>query len=104
MNHEKTLFKNLTNDGPDQAMEQHTRITPPSKWPKLHLGELWAYRDLLWILAWRDIKVRYKQTMLGAAWAILQPLLTMVVFSLIFGDVAQLSTEGIPFPILTYTV
>jgi lipopolysaccharide transport system permease protein len=82
---------------------QKTHITPPSKWPKLHLGELWAYRDLLWILAWRDIKVRYKQTMLGAAWAILQPLLTMVVFSLIFGRVAQLPTEGIPYPIFTFT-
>lgn len=77
-------------------------VKPPSPWPSLHLRELWEYRDLLLILVWRDIKVRYKQTTLGAAWAILQPLLTMVVFSLLFGRVAKLPSEGIPYPIFTF--
>ncbi len=80
-----------------------TVVSPPSPWPSLHLGELWEYHDLLFILAWRDIKVRYKQTALGAAWAILQPLLTMVVFSLLFGGIAKLPSEGIPYPIFTFT-
>jgi lipopolysaccharide transport system permease protein len=77
-------------------------VTPPSHWPSINLKELLEYRDLLFILAWRDIKVRYKQTTLGAAWAILQPLLTMVVFSLLFGVAAKLPSEGIPYPIFTY--
>jgi lipopolysaccharide transport system permease protein len=79
-----------------------TIITPPSRFPTLDLKELWEARDLLLILAWRDIKVRYKQTTLGAAWAVLQPLLTMVVFSLLFGVAAKLPSEGIPYPIFTY--
>lgn len=80
-----------------------TVVNPASRWPALNVGELWEYRDLLWILVWRDIKVRYKQTGLGAAWAIMQPLLTMVVFSLLFGYIAKLPSEGIPYPIFTYT-
>ncbi len=80
-----------------------TWIKPPSRLPTLGLGEIWEYRDLLLILAWRDIKVRYKQTALGAAWAVLQPLLTMVVFSLLFGGIAKLPSEGIPYPIFTFT-
>ena len=87
----------------EKLILNYTKITPPTKWPSLRLKELWDYRDLLWILAWRDIKVRYKQTVLGAAWAVLQPLLTMIVFSLIFGRVAQLPSEGIPYPIFTFT-
>lgn len=82
---------------------QRNLIRPPSRWPTLHLGELWEYRDLLFILIWRDIKVRYKQTALGAAWAVLQPLLTMVLFSLLFGRLAGLPSEGIPYPIFTFT-
>jgi lipopolysaccharide transport system permease protein len=80
-----------------------TVVTPPSRWPTFNFKELWEYRDLLSILAWRDIKVRYKQTTLGAAWAVLQPLLTMVVFSLLFGVAAKLPSEGIPYPIFTFT-
>ncbi|HVP21526.1 MAG TPA: ABC transporter permease [Anaerolineaceae bacterium] len=80
-----------------------THIRPPSPWPSLRIGEVWEYRDLLFILAWRDIKVRYKQTTLGAAWAVLQPILTMVVFSLLFGGIAHLPSEGIPYPIFTFT-
>jgi lipopolysaccharide transport system permease protein len=78
-------------------------IEPSHGWLDLNLKDLLRYRELLFFLAWRDIKVRYKQTFLGAAWAILQPLLTMGVFSIIFGKLANLPSEGIPYPIFTYT-
>lgn len=68
----------------------------------LDLGDFWAHRDLLYFLAWRDVKVRYKQTVLGAAWAILQPLLTMVVFTLLFGRLARVPSEGEPYAIFSY--
>jgi homopolymeric O-antigen transport system permease protein len=83
--------------------EAHIVIEPPRGWAALDLKELWQYRELLFFLAWRDIKLRYKQTALGAAWAILQPLLTMIVFSVIFGELAKLPSDGIPYPIFTYT-
>src|SRR5438477_5255287 len=67
------------------------------------LRELWAYRDLLYFLVWRDVKVRYKQTALGAAWAIIQPFFTMVVFSIFFGSLAKVPSDGIPYPIFAYT-
>jgi lipopolysaccharide transport system permease protein len=67
------------------------------------LGELWEYRELLYFLTWRDIKVRYKQTVLGAAWAIIQPFFTMVVFSLFFGRLAGIPSDGIPYPLFAYT-
>ncbi len=79
----------------------HTRILPASR-PTLGIKELWAYRELLYFMVWRDIKVRYKQTLLGAAWAILQPLLTMLVFSLFFGKLAGLPSDGIPYPIFSF--
>jgi lipopolysaccharide transport system permease protein len=81
----------------------HIVIEPPKGWAPLHLGELWKFRELLLFLTWRDIKVRYKQTALGAAWAVLQPVLTMVAFSIIFGGLAKLPSEGIPYPIFTFT-
>jgi lipopolysaccharide transport system permease protein len=84
------------------AAKPQTVVVPPSRFPSFNLKEIWEARDLLFILAWRDIKVRYKQTTLGAAWAVLQPLLTMVVFSLLFGVAAKLPSEGIPYPIFTY--
>ena len=71
-------------------------------WPTLNLRELWAYRDLLYFLAWRDIKVRYKQTVMGAGWAIVQPFLTMVVFSIFFGRLANIPSDGVPYPIFSY--
>jgi lipopolysaccharide transport system permease protein len=77
-------------------------IEPPHGWPLPSLRELSSYRELLFFLAWRDIKVRYKQTAIGAAWAILQPFLTMVVFSLIFGNLLGVPSEGIPYPIFAY--
>ncbi len=81
----------------------HIVIEPPRKWVALELLDLWRYRDLLYFLTWRDIKVRYKQTALGAAWAIIQPFLTMVVFSVIFGALAKLPSEGLPYPIFSFT-
>jgi len=79
-----------------------TIIRPPKKGLDLDLGALWQYRELLFFLAWRDIKVRYKQTALGAAWAVLQPVLTMALFSLIFGYLGGLPSEGIPYPVFTF--
>jgi lipopolysaccharide transport system permease protein len=77
-------------------------IEPSHGWVNLHLKDIWLYRELLFFLIWRDVKVRYKQTALGASWAILQPFLTMVVFSLFFGRLAQLDSEGLPYPIFNY--
>jgi lipopolysaccharide transport system permease protein len=78
-------------------------IEPPRGWSRLELRALFDYRELLFFLIWRDIKVRYKQTVLGAAWAILQPLLTMVVFSLFFGKLAGMPSDGVPYPIFSFT-
>jgi lipopolysaccharide transport system permease protein len=78
-------------------------ILEPSKfWVALDLRSLWAYRELLYFLTWRDVKVRYKQTVLGAAWAIIQPLLTMLIFTLFFGQLAGVPSDGIPYPIFAY--
>jgi lipopolysaccharide transport system permease protein len=74
----------------------------PGGWPSLNLRELWAYRGLLYFFVWRDIKVRYKQTILGGLWAIIQPLFTMVVFSIIFGRLAGVPSEGIPYPVFSF--
>lgn len=77
-------------------------IKPSRSWVALNLPDLWQYRDLLYILALRDIKVRYKQTVLGAAWAIIQPLFTMLIFSVFFGRLAGIPSEGIPYPLFAY--
>jgi lipopolysaccharide transport system permease protein len=78
------------------------RIEPARGWVALHLRELWEYRELLYFLTWRDIKVRYKQTVLGASWAIIQPLFTMVVFSVVFGRLAKVPSDGLPYPIFSF--
>jgi lipopolysaccharide transport system permease protein len=78
------------------------RVQPLRGWASLRLQELWEYRELLYFLTWRDIKVRYKQTLLGAAWAILQPLMTMAVFSLFFGNLANIGSDGHPYPIFSF--
>jgi lipopolysaccharide transport system permease protein len=78
------------------------RIAPSKGWVSLQLKELYAYRELLYFLIWRDIKVRYKQTALGAAWAIIQPFFTMVVFSLFFGRLAKIQSDGLPYPVFAY--
>jgi lipopolysaccharide transport system permease protein len=77
-------------------------IEPQGRWTSLKLGELWSYRELLYFLAWRDIKVRYKEAALGASWAILQPLLTMLIFSLFFGRLAKVPSDGIPYPLFSF--
>lgn len=78
-------------------------LRPSRGWIALNLKELWIFRELIYFMTWRDIKVRYKQTVLGAAWAILQPLINMVVLTFIFGNLAKLSTDNIPRPIFTFT-
>ncbi len=83
--------------------EPQVLILEPSKgFFRLKLGDLWEYRELLYFLVWRDVKVRYKQTVLGAAWAILQPLMTMVVFSIFFGRFAKMPSDGIPYPVFAF--
>jgi len=78
------------------------RIEPSRGWISLRLDELWEYRELLYFLAWRDIKIRYKQTALGAAWAIIQPFFTMVIFSIFFGRLAGIPSDGVPYPIFSF--
>ncbi|MGE5072277.1 MAG: ABC transporter permease [Anaerolineae bacterium] len=78
-------------------------IKPSSGFTALNLRDLWIYRELILFMIWRDIKVRYKQTLLGAAWAVIQPVLTMLIFNFVFGTVAKVPTEGIPYPIFSYT-
>ncbi len=77
-------------------------VKPSSGWRFLDLAELWHYRELVVFLAWRDISVRYKQTALGAAWALIQPLFLMLVFTLVFGVIAKLPSDGIPYPLFAY--
>jgi lipopolysaccharide transport system permease protein len=77
-------------------------LTPSTGWVSLNLHRLWEYRELLYFLSWRDIKVRYKQTALGAAWAIIQPFMTMAVFSLFFGTLAKIPSDGIPYPLFVF--
>jgi lipopolysaccharide transport system permease protein len=79
-----------------------TIIAPSSGWASPDLRELWTYRELLYFLVWRDIKVRYKQTALGASWAVIQPFFTMVVFSLFFGHLARVPSDGVPYPIFSF--
>src|SRR5246500_502743 len=78
------------------------RIEPPRGWLDLRLGEVWAYRELLYFFVWRDVKVRYKQTVIGVAWVVLQPLLTMGVFTLFFGRLARLPSDGLPYPVFVF--
>jgi lipopolysaccharide transport system permease protein len=80
----------------------HLRIERSQGFVQIKIKELWEYRELLYFLIWRDIKVRYKQTALGVLWAIIQPVMTMVVFSIFFGKLGKLSSDGIPYPIFTF--
>jgi lipopolysaccharide transport system permease protein len=79
------------------------RIEPSRGWASVKLSELWAYRELLYFLVWRDVKVRYKQTVIGIGWTILQPLTTMVIFTLIFSHFAKIPSDGLPYPVFAYT-
>ena len=79
------------------------RIEPPRGWFDVHLAEVWAYRELLYFFVWRDVKVRYKQTVIGVAWVVLQPLLTMGIFTLFFGRLAKLPSDGLPYPVFYFS-
>ncbi|MDQ4121035.1 MAG: ABC transporter permease [Acidobacteriota bacterium] len=100
----KTGGKSFANpQAADSLPEKPVVVIEPSKsWVALNLRDLWQYRDLLYILMLRDIKVRYKQTALGAAWAIIQPLFTMLIFTLFFGRLAGMPSDGIPYPLFAY--
>lgn len=87
---------------PHDARVPTVIIQPTQGWQALQLGELWQYRELLYFLIWRDVKVRYKQTQLGIAWALIPPFVTMLVFSLIFGNLAKIDSDGVPYPIFSF--
>ena len=84
------------------SQENRVVVQPPGRWPRIDWREVWRYRELLYFLTWRDVKVRYKQTVLGVGWAFLQPFLKLVVFSAVFGKLARLDSEGFPYPIFVY--
>jgi lipopolysaccharide transport system permease protein len=92
------LFSSLVNEVPVSRIV----IQPRQGLFHLELGSVWLYRELLYFLAWREIKVRYKQTVLGAMWAILQPLLTMIIFTIVFGNFAKIPSDGLPYPLFAY--
>ncbi len=77
-------------------------LRPSKGWVPVNLGDLWRFRELVFFMTWRDLKVRYKQTLLGASWAVLQPFLTMVVFSIFFGGLAKMPSDNVPYPIFSY--
>jgi lipopolysaccharide transport system permease protein len=103
-----SLFQSVSNssistdDDPAYAESTELVIRPQAGWIKIDWKELVAYRELLWFLVWRDILVRYKQTVLGSAWAILQPLTMMLTFTIIFGRIANLPAEGLPYPVFVF--
>jgi lipopolysaccharide transport system permease protein len=82
---------------------RHSALEPPARWSGLQLAELWTYRALLYILAWRDVKVRYKQAALGAVWAALQPVVMMGIFTLVFSRIGNVSSQGVPYPVFAFT-
>ncbi len=86
-----------------EAAPEIVRIRPSAGWRSLNLVELWRYRELLWFMAMRDVKLRYKQTALGVAWAVIQPLSTVVVFSIFFGLLAKVPSDGFPYPLFALT-
>ncbi|HSH88935.1 MAG TPA: ABC transporter permease [Ramlibacter sp.] len=92
-------------DSTDSPYFDHQHVTviePPRGWRMLDWRELWAYRELLWVLTARDIKVRYKQTILGAGWAVIRPFTAMVIFSIVFGQLARMPSDGYPYPVFVY--
>jgi len=86
-----------------KAPSLHLHIKPSKGWVSLRLKDLWEHRELLFFFVWRDIKVRYKQTALGAAWAVIQPMATMLIFSVVFGRLAKMPSDGIPYPLFAFT-
>src|SRR5947208_759808 len=86
-----------------EAALPHVRIKSEDAGVQLNLGDLWAYRELLYFLTWRDVKVRYKQTLMGVAWVVIQPLATMLIFTLVFNRIAHLDSGAIPYPLFAYS-
>src|SRR6202140_5006019 len=89
-------------NGIDLPVNPILTIEAARGWPSLDLRDLWAHRDLFYFMVWRDIKVRYKQTALGVAWAVIQPVATMVLFTIVFGRIAHLPSDGVPYPLFTF--
>jgi lipopolysaccharide transport system permease protein len=103
LNEPATTATATASDDADIFGHEHvTVIEPPRGWRMLDWRELWAYRELLWVLAARDVQVRYKQAVLGAAWAVIRPFTTMVIFSVVFGRLAGMPSEGFPYPVFVY--
>jgi lipopolysaccharide transport system permease protein len=106
---EAPLAERLVSPNLRQSREAHPEALPEvvfgasRGWSAINIAELWQYRELLYFLIWRDIKVRYKQTVLGAAWAVIKPFVTMIVFSAIFGNLLSVSTGDVPYPVFAYT-
>jgi len=102
INNIETTYTEVRRTRADSQELPLVEIRPTSAWFSLDLRELWAYRELLYFLAWRDIKVRYKQTAIGVAWAVLQPLAMMAVFTVFFGRLASMPSQGIPYPLFSF--
>jgi lipopolysaccharide transport system permease protein len=105
----QSAIRNPQSNNPQSAIRNPQSERPlvsiraGGKFSAVDLKSLWAYRELLYFLTWRDVKVRYKQTLLGAAWAVIQPLFTMIIFSIFFGKLARLPSDGIPYPLFAYS-
>ncbi len=97
------IITQMADTGINRVESPVTVIRPLRGWVPVNLGELWASRELLYFLIWREVKVRYKQTVFGAAWAIIRPFFLMAVFTLFFGNLAKIPSEGIPYPLFSYT-
>ncbi len=97
-----TLGSHDASDGSSLSPAATTIIEPSRGWAPLELAELWEYREVLYFLIWRDIKVRYRQTLIGAGWAIIQPFMTMVVFTVFFGRLAKMPSDGAPYPLFAF--
>ncbi len=103
---EKHIGETATAEGKTEAVPKKPRsvkvIEPPSGWPALNLGEVWRYRDLLMVLVWRDLSANYRQSLIGYGWAVFKPVVTMLVFSLVFGLVARFPSDGLPYPLFCF--
>src|SRR5207244_6255021 len=100
----KSLALSTVSAHTTSGQSAHVRIEPSTGWVSINLKELWKYRELIYFFAWRNIKVRYKQRLLGSAWPIIQLIFTMVVFSVLFGSLAKMSSEYVPYPIFCFAV
>ena len=98
-----SLIKKRFNDTSPPANDKRTVIEADDGWQLINWRELWRYRDLFFFLVWRDIKTRYAQSILGVGWAIIQPVFTMIVFTIVFGNLAKVNSEGVPYAIFSYT-